>query len=326
MTALACWLRTLVPEPVPPPEPAPALATSPLPAPLEAEATTPEPPSEPSLASGMAAAMNGWATRHDTDNVIAVRLRPEERPRGPTVLEPEEVAEAFYGDRSRRWVALTFDDGPSRENTPRILDILEHHDVHATFFVLGRRVRDMPELTQDIHERGHELGNHSWSHGSFRSLWKSEIVEELTRTGDAIFDVVGLYPALVRPPYGRYAPSAVPVFGSLGMHAILWSVDSHDWDEPDPQVIARHVVEGAHDGSIVLLHDRASTTVHALPHILRGLEERGFEIVPVSQLTGYPAYREVKSDEDESHLGSSVIMASTFDMSARDKLRSVSHR
>jgi peptidoglycan-N-acetylglucosamine deacetylase len=199
-------------------------------------------------------------------------------------LEPEVAREVFYGDTSRRAVALTFDDGPSRENTPRILDVLAAHDVRVTFFVLGGRVDKMPDLVARIDAEGHEIGNHTWSHPSMRSLWPSALRDELESTNARVAEITGKRPTLVRPPFGRYPPSALPVFAELGLDAILWSVDSLDWDDDDPQAIARTVVRGATPGSIILLHDRTSATVKALPDIIRGLRQRGFEIVPVSSI------------------------------------------
>jgi peptidoglycan-N-acetylglucosamine deacetylase len=229
-------------------------------------------------------------------------LEPEVEPEHD-LAEPLPVAparEIFYGDTSRPAVALTFDDGPSRENTPRILSILAAHDVRATFFVLGGRADRMPDLIARIDDEGHEVANHTWSHPSMRSLWPSALREELESTNDRIEEITGKRPTLVRPPFGRYPPSALTVFAELGLDAVLWSVDSLDWDQDDPMVIARTVLRRANAGSIVLLHDRTAATVHALPEIIRGLRSRGFEIVPVSELiaSGYVGRgdHEAKSD------------------------------
>lgn len=214
-------------------------------------------------------------------------------------LRGEPAVEVFYGPPEHDAVALTFDDGPSRENTGRILAVLDRYDVAATFFVLGHRAQRMPDLVADIDTHGHDVGNHSWSHPSFRSLWQSQIRDELCRTGDAIEAAIDKRPALFRPPFGRYAPSALPTVGGLGYRVVLWSVDSLDWDEDDPATVARTVVRAARPGSIILLHDRASVTVHALPAIIEGLRARDLRIEPVSQLLEVSPYQPVSTPGDD---------------------------
>lgn len=195
---------------------------------------------------------------------------------------PRMARELFYGRDDRKVAMLTFDDGPHARNTPRILEILREHDVKATFFVLGHRAVKRPDLVARIAEGGHDVGNHSWSHPSFRSLWKSQIEDEVCRTSAVITDATGRRPSLMRPPYGRYAPSAVPLLGSLGFDLVLWSVDSHDWETNDPDVLAREVVRAAKPGSIILMHDDEPSTVAALPLVIDGLRRRGFALEPVS--------------------------------------------
>lgn len=202
-----------------------------------------------------------------------------------------EVKEAFMGPASSHAVALTFDDGPSRENTPRILDILARHEAHATFFVLGNRAAKMGDVLETIDAAGHEIGNHSFSHPNFKTLWKPQIRDEVCQTQRAVEDAIGKRPALFRPPFGRYAPSAVGVLGALGYDFVLWDTDAEDWRFDDPAQMADHVVRNAHSGSVILLHDRESITVHALPQILEGLERRGLQVVPVSELISLEPYQ-----------------------------------
>lgn len=194
--------------------------------------------------------------------------------------------EVFSQPGGPQRVALTFDDGPSRENTPRVLRALRRADAHATFFVLGDRAERMPDLLDAVHEAGHEIGNHGFSHTSMRSLWKSQIRDEVCRTHRAVESATGRAPTLLRPPFGRYAPSAVPLVGGLGYDLVLWSVDANDWQKQEPAAMARSVVRAARPGSIILMHDREARSVDALPMILAGLKQRGFEVVTVSALLG----------------------------------------
>lgn len=272
------------------------------------EDTRPLPATRPERAPGLLAAASAGAARarppgdsparsassRRGDEVLAAVADSRDDLRAPPERHRAElvdsvVAEVFFADRDDRAIALTFDDGPSRENTPRILEVLEREDVPATFFVLGERAAKMPDLLEAIDEGGHEIGNHTWSHGSLRSMWASQIRDELQRTNDAVFSAIGRRPALFRPPFGRYAPSALPIVGELEMNVVLWSVDGEDWDR-DPEAIASLVVGEASAGDIVLLHDRTSTTAAALAAIIRGLRARGFRLVTVSELTGLRAY------------------------------------
>lgn len=218
---------------------------------------------------------------------LAAVLPPLPSP-APQLDEPTEArrgGEVVYsGPSQHRRVALTFDDGPSPTVTPRILQVLGEHGVRATFFVLGEQAERHPEALRRIVEGGHELGNHAFSHRSFRSLFPSQIADELDRTARAIEAVGGPRPRLVRPPYGRFPDSAVALAASRGEDLVLWSVDGRDSEHADALTIANAVVRGAEPGAIILLHDREPDTLYALPLILGGLARRGLEVVPVSEL------------------------------------------
>ena len=230
----------------------------------------------------------------------AVTYRPVKRTPEVAVVEPDleldpcevedvdvlhgPAREVFFGSSDEKVVAITFDDGPSRENTPRVLEVLRRAEVHATFFVLGDRAERMGDLLEAIADGGHEIGNHGFSHTSMRSLWKSQIRDEVCRTQRAVEAATGETPTLVRPPFGRYPPSAVPLLGGLGYDLVLWSVDAGDWKHDDPLTMATHVVRAAQPGAIILMHDREAITAEALPYILGGLKRHGYRVVPVSML------------------------------------------
>lgn len=190
----------------------------------------------------------------------------------------------FRAKTTAKVVALTFDDGPSAQNTPAVLHTLAHYGVPATFFVLGERVEKHPELAAAIADGGHELANHTWSHGNMRTMFKSQIRDEVCRTAQAIERAAGVRPTRFRPPFGRFADSSLPLLGGLDQDVVLWSVDAQDWGSDDPDSLARGVVQAARPGAIILLHDRDSTTARALPSIIGGLRARGFAVVPLSEL------------------------------------------
>ncbi len=258
----------------------PAIATRPAhrswrPTPHEdvvlAAATPPPPPAQP-RARARAQSI------HPCDTPVA------------TLAGLDVVAQPRYGGTTdRRVVALTFDDGPSAENTPSVLHTLRHKDAPATFFVLGERVEKMPALTARIAAEGHELANHTWSHASLSSLFKSQLQDEVCRTAAAIESASGQRPTRFRPPFGRFPDSALPILGGLGQDVVLWTVDGNDWEHEDPEALAQSVVRAARPGSIILLHDREALTARALPSIIGGLRARGFEIVPLDELAPDPS-------------------------------------
>lgn len=204
---------------------------------------------------------------------------------------PLEIPDArpgvyFGGPSDSGMVALTFDDGPSPTLTPRIVDILREHDAHATFFVLGQQAERHTDALRVLVESGQEIGNHAFSHTSFRSLFPTKIAEELDRTARAIESVGGTKPRLVRPPYGRFPDSTVALAASRGEDLVLWTVDGGDSDHADTDTIVARVLRSARPGSIILLHDRELDTLHALPAILAGLARKGLKVVSVSELLG----------------------------------------
>lgn len=212
-------------------------------------------------------------------------------PSTPTVVTPPPTGqEVFFGPSDPPKVALTFDDGPSAELTPWILSTLRRHDVKATFFVLGQRAHKLPGVLQQIDEAGHEIGNHGWTHTSLRSLFPDQIEQEVDDTNAVVEAATGKQPALFRPPFGRYPPSAVPLVAERGMNFVLWNADSRDWDrDADADAIVERVLDEARPGAIILLHDSQDATARALDRILTGLSDKGLEIVPVSELTGLPS-------------------------------------
>ncbi len=212
-----------------------------------------------------------------TETATATKPTPttDDRCRGGAVL--------YRATSSRPRIALTFDDGPSPTVTPGVLEVLREHGVRATFFVLGEPAERYPNTLRAIVDAGHELGNHGWSHTSFRSLFPSQIEAELDRTADQIAAGGGARPRLVRPPFVRFPDSSV----ELGEDFVLWSVDGGDTERSAGRPaldIANAVVRGAEPGAIVLLHDRNPTTLRALPLILGGLDRKGLQVVPVSEL------------------------------------------
>lgn len=184
-----------------------------------------------------------------------------------------------------QYIAMTFDDGPSAENTPRLLDLLKQRGIKATFFLIGQNAAEHPELVKRILAEGHEIGNHSWTHPQLSKLSDDRVTDEIVKTQNAIHEASGYTPTLLRPPYGAVTQRQREWIESrFGLSVILWSVDPFDWKRPGVSVIEQRILSGAEPGAIVLSHDIHKQTVDAMPATLDALIKKGFKFVTVSQL------------------------------------------
>jgi len=191
---------------------------------------------------------------------------------------------------SDKYIAMTFDDGPQPQNTPRLLDMLRARNIKATFYMVGSNVDLYPQVVRRVVAEGHEIGNHSYTHRLFSKMSDSEIRTELTRTRDAVMHAAGVQPRTLRPPYGGMLQRQREwVNAEFGYPIILWSVDPLDWKKPGPSVVCARILSATTAGSIVLAHDLHGQTVDAMPATLDELLQRGFKFVTVSQLLAMKA-------------------------------------
>ena len=179
-------------------------------------------------------------------------------------------------------VALTFDDGPSSEYTPLLLDGLRERNVKASFFVIGSNIEKEggEEIIRRIYEEGHLIGNHTWHHVDLSDLSTEDAWKELEMTDSLIKAVTGEETALVRPPFGEF-PRSMEEPDKL---YVKWTVDSRDWVTKDTQEIVRKVVTDTEENDIILMHDCYGTSVEAALQIVDILQERGYEFVTVDEL------------------------------------------
>ena len=182
-------------------------------------------------------------------------------------------------------IALTFDDGPGLY-TAQLLDILDQHGAKATFFLIGSKVSSQANVVHSIHARGHQLGNHSWSHPELPKLPVNQIAGEIDRTNDAIKQATGVTPTILRPPYGAVNGVVLEQLRLRGMSSILWSVDTRDWADRNSEIVCSRAVAGARPGAIILMHDIHQTSVSAVPCILSALKQQGYSFVTVQGLLG----------------------------------------
>ncbi|MBI3697171.1 MAG: polysaccharide deacetylase family protein [Acidobacteria bacterium] len=196
----------------------------------------------------------------------------------------------WRGPRDKRQIALTFDDGPS-EATEQVLEVLDLFCVRATFFQCGKNVERRPALARQVHEQGHEIGNHTYSHPRLMACSPARIREEIGNTQKAIADATGAAPRWFRAPYGERWFGLRAALREHGLTGVMWTVMGNDWDWEAAE-IAHHVVGHASNGGIVCLHDgdrvaeRADrrNTVQALRDLIPRLYGRGFSFVTLGEL------------------------------------------
>src|SRR5712692_7652941 len=214
---------------------------------------------------------------------------------------------------SPRKLAITFDDGPNPSITPKLLDLLDRYNAKATFFVIGRYVRECPELVQETVARGHEIGNHTELHPNLLWLNPTKVRVELRLCHDAIRGAIGTPPIWFRPPYGMRNPWVIPAARELGCRTVMWTLLPGDWQEkpaewliPRMQPIAQHAQRSLGNGSnavaarmgdVICLHDGAhrelngdrSRTIAALEHWLPRWRDLGLEFVTIGEAVSTPA-------------------------------------
>ncbi len=183
-------------------------------------------------------------------------------------------------------VALTFDAAWGNEDTRRLMDILGVHNIKVTFFMTGGWVEKYPEDVRYIAQQGHELGNHSENHKNMSRLDKAKIKSELQTVHDKVKKLTGKDMTLFRPPYGDYNNDVIEVADSMGYYPIQWDINSLDWKDYGTDSIVNKILDDPHlgNGSIILMHNGAKYTPDALEAVITGLQQKGFEIVPVSSL------------------------------------------
>ena len=184
--------------------------------------------------------------------------------------------------QSERYVALTFDDGPSGRFTQELLEGLAQRDVQATFLLCGYRMREYPALTQRIFEEGHEIGLHGYSHENMAKMTKKQVEKELSDTLRLLPE--GCEPAFLRPPGGNCSSAVTAAAKELSLGILHWSVDPRDWDSEDALLIQNTVVRTVRDGDVILLHDMSSSSVEAALAIVDELRSQGFTFVTASAL------------------------------------------
>lgn len=183
-------------------------------------------------------------------------------------------------------ISISFDAAWGNEDTQKILEILEKHQVKSTFFMTGGWVEKYPEDVKKILEAGHDLGNHSENHKQMSEISGEECRKEIMTTHEKVKKLTGYKMELFRPPYGDYNNTVIQTVYACGYYPVQWNVDSLDWKNYGTEDIIQRVSESTDlgNGSIILCHNGGKYTAQALDGLISRLKEKGYELVPISQL------------------------------------------
>lgn len=196
--------------------------------------------------------------------------------------EDLEKYKTYIKKRTRKAVALTFDDGPSPKTTPVALDLLKKYNAKGTFFMVGHAVEGNEDIIKRVIAEGHQIGNHSWDHPVLTKISLEKAKSQINDTTAALKKASGVDVHIMRPPYGAINGA---IQAAVDQSFILWDVDTLDWKNRNTASIMKEVRK-AQAGSIILMHDIHQTTIDALPLILQYLTEQGFEMVTIEELMG----------------------------------------
>lgn len=200
-------------------------------------------------------------------------------------------------DTTKKKVALTFDVAWGSENIEEILNILDKHNIKATFFLVGSWIDDNEELVKEIHNRGHEIGNHSNTHSSFTDISNEEKIDEIVSTANKIKDLTGEDVNLFRPPFGHVDKDTMNTCKSLGYYVIKWDVDSGDWKNIGATNVIDRVTKNTTKGSIILFHANVKDVGSYLEESISNLEKKNYSMVKISDLIYKDNYKVTSTGE-----------------------------
>ncbi|MBI2678034.1 MAG: polysaccharide deacetylase family protein [Candidatus Koribacter versatilis] len=212
---------------------------------------------------------------------------------GAAAAKSQLFGTTFFGaPGASKQIALTYDDGPNDPWTGKLLDVLDKHSVRATFFLIGKYVEMRPEIARAVAQRGHVVGNHTFSHPNLIFTSQNALRGELERTEAVITQAIGQHSRLFRPPFGARRPATLRVARAIGLEPILWSVKCWDWTAPSADYIVEKARQRIRGGDVVLLHDGGHVafgagrghTVEASDELIRRYKGEGYEFVTVPEM------------------------------------------
>ena len=201
----------------------------------------------------------------------------------------------FQGNSNIKKIALTFDDGPNKTSLLKILDLLKSENIKASFFLIGKNIADKKLQVERIHNEGHLVLNHSYTHSNFDKASKKLMISEIEKTNNVINDILGVTPRLYRPPYGIITKDIKLAVKNLGMNIVLWNVDGEDWNsERSLDYVVNTQKKETKNGSIILMHTQPNKEMsyEALKILIPHYRTQGYEFVKLDELLGIEAYQQ----------------------------------
>lgn len=214
--------------------------------------------------------------------VLAIPFRSQEvRVTAARTVAGEGMLRLVRDSMEHPRVALTFDDGPSAEYTPVLLEGLKEREVQASFFIMGKNIKGNEALLRQMQREGHLIGNHTYNHVQLNKIPRELACEEIQKTNNELYEATGIYPTYIRPPFGAWQENLELC---VTMLPVFWDVDTLDWKSKNVNSILRIVQKEVKDGSIILMHDEYRTSVDAALKVVDMLLEKGYEFVTVDQM------------------------------------------
>ncbi|QDR80547.1 polysaccharide deacetylase family protein [Sporomusa termitida] len=189
----------------------------------------------------------------------------------------------FQGNSSQPRVAFACNVFWGEEYLPAMLKTFDENNIHITFFIGGSWANRYPQVLKDIANKGHELGNHTYSHPHPNNLSKEKNKEQIIKAEELVSSITGLKTNLYAPPYGEYNNTVLQAAQELNYTTIMWSIDTVDWKRPPPDILQERVLKKLHNGAIILMHPTAPTA-QALPGLISEIKKRGYTITTVTDI------------------------------------------
>jgi probable sporulation protein (polysaccharide deacetylase family) len=200
-----------------------------------------------------------------------------------TAVDPNKPQPIFHGNTASPKVAFACNVFWGEEFIPDMLDTFDRYNIKITFFIGGSWAKRHPEVLKMIAARGHEIGNHTYSHPHPNSISREQNIEQITRAEDLIKELTGIKTSLYAPPYGEYNDMVLKAAADTGYTTIMWSIDTIDWKRPPEDVLINRVMKKVHNGAIILMHPTDPTN-KAMPKLVQDIQAKGYTISTVSSI------------------------------------------